>query len=203
MERRSTFQETFFPNFDVGNVLSRFFSHVLYKKSEGNYMIFQTGDDLFIRSLLEDIFIEYLGHKKYSTSILRNMVMLFWGHLLRRHEEHIISFCSSPNSSISISEIIDYLSKNYQSVTLKEAANHFGFNASHFSTLIKEHTGRNFSQIIREIKLGKSCQALKNPDLSIASICEIIGYDNPEYFMKVFKKEYGMTAGEFRKKYAE
>lgn len=202
MERKSTFQETFFPNFDVGNILSRFFSHVLYHKSEGNYMIFQTGEDACIHSLLEDIFIEYLGHKKYSASILRNMVMLFWGMLLRRHEEHIVSFFSPSGASMPVSEIMDYLSQNYQTATLNSTASRFGFSPSHFSTLIKEATGRNFSQIIKEIKLGLACKALKNTDLSITAICEIIGYDNPEYFMKVFKKEYGKTAGEYRKQFS-
>lgn len=202
MERKSTFQETFFPNFENGNILSHFFSHVLYKKSQGNYMIFKTGQDELIRSMIEDIFIEYLGHMKYSTSILRNMVMLFWGQLLRRHENHIISFCSPDDKKLPIPEIVDYISKHYQNLTLNQTANHFGFNSSYLSFIIKENTGKNFSDIVKEIKLSQACKALKNTQLSIAEICEIIGYNNPEYFMKVFKKEFGLTAGEYRKKYS-
>jgi len=198
MEKSSTFRETFFPNFRVGNILSHFFTHVLYRKTEGNYMIFQTGDDFLIHSLLEDLHIEYLGHQKYYESILRNMTMLFWGQLLRRHENHTISFCSA-NTDANIPKIIEYLTLNYQSVTLKGAAEHFGFSISHFSALLKENTGHTFLQIIKDIKLGQACRALKNTRLSISAICEIVGYDNPEYFMKLFKKEYGMTAGEYRR----
>ena len=198
MEKSSTFRETFFPNFRAGNVLSHFFTHVLYRKTEGNYMIFQTGEDSLIHSILEDLHIEYLGHQKYCESILRNMIMLFWGQLLRRHENHTISFCSA-NTDANIPEIIEYLTQNYQSITLNSAAEHFGFSVSHFSALLKENTGHTFLQIIKDIKLGQACRALKNTQLSISAICEIVGYDNPEYFMKLFKKEYGMTAGEYRK----
>ena len=66
--RTSTFQSTFFQTFAADSALSSFFSHVLYRKTEGNYLIFHTGDDLVIRSMIEDLYIEYLGHQKYCSS---------------------------------------------------------------------------------------------------------------------------------------
>jgi YesN/AraC family two-component response regulator len=103
---------------------------------------------------------------------------------------------------LPILEIVDYISKHYQNLTLKQTANYFGFNSSYLSFIIKENTGKNFSDIVKEIKLSQACKALKNTQLSIAEICEIIGYNNPEYFMKLFKKEFGLTAGEYRNKYS-
>lgn len=100
-------------------------------------------------------------------------------------------------------DIMNYLNRNYQTVTLSEAAEHFGFSTSHFSTLIKEGTGRTFLQIIKEIKLTQACRALKETPLSIASIYELVGYENPEHFMRTFKKAYGMTPGQYRSKYTE
>lgn len=107
--------------------------------------------------------------------------------------------------------IVDFLEKfpytdrtfSYQSVTLREAAKHFGYSTSHFSTLIKESTGQTFLQIIRDIKLNQACHALRETSLSNLAICELVGYESPEHFMCTFKKTYGMTPGEYRKKNRE
>ncbi|MBE5979760.1 MAG: AraC family transcriptional regulator [Paenibacillaceae bacterium] len=64
--------------------------------------------------------------------------------------------------------------------------------------MVKEHTGQNFTKLIRDI-LDKACRALKTTNLSISSICEIIGYTNPEHFNRIFKETFHMTPGEYRK----
>ncbi|MGN0294280.1 MAG: AraC family transcriptional regulator [Lachnospiraceae bacterium] len=197
--RSSTFHSTFFQTITTGSPLALFFSHVFYKKTEGNYLIFHTGDDSRIRSVLEDLFIEYLAHEKYSSAFLNTLLMQLWALLLRYHENDLESILTKSYSGASMTEVLNYLTRNYQTVTLHETANHFGYSPSHFSTMIKEGTGRTFRQIIRDIKLGQACRALRETSLSISSICELVGYENPEHFMRMFKKTYGMTPGEYRK----
>ena len=84
--------------------------------------------------------------------------------LLRFHENDIESILTKDSTGNSVTEILNYLNRHYQSVTLREAAKHFGYSTSHFSTLIKERL---------------------------------------EHFMRTFKKTYGMTPGEYRKKNRE
>ena len=197
--RASTFQSTFFQTFAADSALSSFFSHVLYRKTEGNYLIFHTGDDLVIRSMIEDLYIEYLGHQKYCSSFLNSILMMLWATLLRYHENNMESILTKEYSGTSITDVLNYLNQNYHSITLHEAAEHFGYSTSHFSTLIKAGTGRTFLQIIKDIKLSQACRALRETTLSIPAICELVGYESPGHFMRTFKKVYGMTPGEFRK----
>lgn len=185
------------------SALSQFFSHVLFQKTEGNYLIFHTGNDTIIHNALQALYIEYLGRGKYKNTFLNTLLILLWAQLLRFHENDIESILAKSYGSISMPDIMNYLNRNYQTVTLSEAAEHFGFSTSHFSTLIKEGTGRTFLQIIKEIKLTQACRALKETPLSIASIYELVGYENPEHFMRTFKKAYGMTPGQYRSKYTE
>ena len=98
-------------------------------------------------------------------------------------------------------EILNYLSQNYRTATLHDTAAHFGYSTSHFSTLIKEGTGRTFLTIIKELKLSQASRALRETSLSINSICELTGYENPEHFMRLFKKTYSITPGEYRKEH--
>ena len=58
-------------------------------------------------------------------------------------------------------------------------------------------------KIIRDIKLNQACRALRETSLSNHAICELVGYESPEHFMRTFKKTYGMTPGEYRKKNKE
>ena len=71
------------------------------------------------------------------------------------------------------------------------------------SILTKDSTGRTFLQIIRDIKLNQACHALRETSLSNLATCELVGYESPEHFMRTFKKTYGMTPGEYRKKNRE
>lgn len=200
MLKTSVFHSTFFEIFPGQNTLSTFFSHILYGKTENNYLLFHTGDDPVIRSVVEDIFIEYMGHDKYYLPLLSSYLMTFWSLLLRLHEDHMECFMTTTNKQISTMEVLNYFQKNYYNISLESAAKHFGFSAPHFSKLVKDNTGQNFVDLIRNIKLEKACHALRNTELSIANICEIVGYANPEHFTRVFKKEFKTTPGEFRRK---
>jgi signal transduction histidine kinase/DNA-binding response OmpR family regulator/ligand-binding sensor domain-containing protein len=59
-------------------------------------------------------------------------------------------------------------------------------------------TGCSPNKFIRIIRLNKAKELLKNPDNSIASIALDCGYNDPGYFGRVFKQEYGVTPQEWR-----
>lgn len=198
--RGSTFQTTFFQTLTADSALAQFFAHVLYHKTEGNFLIFHAGNDKIVMESIENLFMEYLAHEKYNYTFLNSMLVLFWAQLLRYHENHIKSILTKDTSGSSMTEILNYLNHNYQTATLSDTAGHFGYSVSHFSTLIKKGTGHTFLQIIRDIKLNQACRALRETTLSIPAICELVGYETPEHFMRTFKKAYGMTPGEYRKR---
>jgi YesN/AraC family two-component response regulator len=59
-------------------------------------------------------------------------------------------------------------------------------------------TGCSPNKFIRIIRLNKSKELLKNPAISIASIALDCGYNDPGYFARVFKQEYGVTPQDWR-----
>ncbi|MFK7971606.1 MAG: two-component regulator propeller domain-containing protein [Bacteroidia bacterium] len=51
---------------------------------------------------------------------------------------------------------------------------------------------------IRNIRLQKSLELLRKEDLNIADVAYSVGFNDPNYFTRVFRDEFGMTPGEFK-----
>ena len=69
------------------------------------------------------------------------------------------------------------------------------------SRILKDYIGKSFINIIQDIKTQKACELLRNANISINNIIDIVGYSNTSHFYRVFKKQYNMTPVEYRNKY--
>lgn len=103
-------------------------------------------------------------------------------------------------NDLILAKCIEYIEKNYmKDLPLETVAEMFYFNPSYFSTLFKNHTGINFSQYLLNIRLKKGKELLESTNCKIYEIAEKIGFNDPKYFNRVFKKEFGMTPDEYRR----
>ena len=56
---------------------------------------------------------------------------------------------------------------------------------------------------ILEIRIRNAQTLLETTDYSVANIASMIGYDNPMYFSRMFRKAKGMSPAKYRKTYRE
>lgn len=93
-----------------------------------------------------------------------------------------------------------FINDNYMKpITLKEVSDYVGFNDSYFSFLFKRENGITFLEYLSEVRMNKAKELLKNTDLSVAEICEKVGYNDLKHFVKSFKKYTGIKPSEYRK----
>ena len=85
-------------------------------------------------------------------------------------------------------------------LTLAALAERLNVSYQHLSTLFTEHLGLSFSAYLADIRLRDAKQLLDNSELSVTEICFECGYRNLSHFLRSFKKKYGMTPKEYRKK---
>lgn len=96
--------------------------------------------------------------------------------------------------SKSISEALDFIHRNYnQDISLIKVANHVYLSSEYFSRLFKEEVGVNFSVYLMMYRLSCAEQLLKSSDMQISQIASEVGYTNPGYFSRIYKKYMGMT----------
>lgn len=83
-------------------------------------------------------------------------------------------------------------------ITLSFVADYFHVTPPYTSSLIRQLTGKSFSGLVLEERMAESAKLLRESSLPISKVALLSGYQEPSYFMKVFKKYYGCTASAYR-----
>ena len=98
-----------------------------------------------------------------------------------------------------VEKIQTYMQYNYQkNLTQDFIASLFYLNRSYLSTLFKQKTGMKFVDYLNEVRIEKSKELLKDSNRKMYQISKAVGYDNPKYFFRIFKKKTGMTPEQYR-----
>lgn len=97
--------------------------------------------------------------------------------------------------------ILSYIDRNYkEAISIADIASYCGFSESHFMRFFKNTMGVSFTTYLCDFRLNIAARLLVTTDDSILSIAESCGFFNLSYFNRTFKKKYGVTPGEYRKR---
>jgi AraC-like DNA-binding protein len=98
-----------------------------------------------------------------------------------------------------IGKALDYMRENlHRDITRDETAQHAGISPSHFSHLLKQRTGRSFTELLRQCRVDLACELLGKTKETLATIAQRCGFCDQSYFTRVFRDVKGMTPGNFR-----
>lgn len=95
-------------------------------------------------------------------------------------------------------EVLAHLSD--QGFTVERLAEAIHLSRTQLFRKIKALTGRSVSQLINQIRVEQAEILLLQTDQTVSEIAYQTGFSDPNYFMRVFSRERGMSAGEWRKK---
>lgn len=102
-----------------------------------------------------------------------------------------------------IYDIAAYLENHYaEDISLQDMAARFFLSREYISRRFKQEFGVNISDFLAGVRIEKAKLLLLNPQLRIAQVAEMVGYQDEKYFSKVFKKQEGQTPNEYRKEQA-
>ena len=97
-------------------------------------------------------------------------------------------------------DILLYISQHYQSkLTTAELAEHFHLTEHYFCCLFKKETGQSPIDYINKYRIEKAGILLKNTDKNITDIAQQVGFDDSNYFSRIFKKYNGVSPRYYRK----
>jgi len=81
---------------------------------------------------------------------------------------------------------------------LSDYARELEVTANHLNDLIRAETGRSAGSIIRQRRLLDAKRLLSHSELGVAEIGYEVGFEDPSYFGRFFRRETGLTPAEFR-----
>lgn len=97
--------------------------------------------------------------------------------------------------------ILSYVAENFQrEITIEEIANHCYYSKSYFMKFFKETMGSSFIQYLNEYRLDRAAKLLTTTTENVYEVAMEVGFENLSYFNRCFKKKYGMTPGQYRKR---
>lgn len=85
-------------------------------------------------------------------------------------------------------------------IGVNELAELYGLNPNYFSTLFKKEIGETVIGYFTRMRIKRACQLLKTSEISVSDISKMIGYENVNYFYKLFKRHTGVTPMEYRER---
>ncbi|MBN2711748.1 MAG: helix-turn-helix transcriptional regulator [Planctomycetes bacterium] len=72
----------------------------------------------------------------------------------------------------------------------------------HVSRSFRKYLGLSPSQYLNQQRLEKAGEMLRSTSLPILDICYAVGFDNPSYFHRLFRKAHGITPNAYRKEFS-
>ena len=75
-----------------------------------------------------------------------------------------------------------------EAISLNDVASHVGFHPNYFSLYFKQNIGETFLSFLTKMRITKAKQLLRNTDIKISAICDMVGYKNQTHFYNIFRK---------------
>lgn len=200
MIRTSIFENTFFKSFSEYDILYKFFHTVLFEYKINSYILFHTGEDEFMKSIILQLLNETEHNHSYQEKMKISLMQILFTQILNRHADSAIVFNDGINNlNHDVTLILSYMQYHYQNLSLTELSTFFGYSERQLTRILLKYTGENYRENMNHIKMRKAKQLLEETDISIDVITGMLGYSTPYGFRKIFKAEYGITPNEYRK----
>ena len=192
--QRDAFFRNYLPIIYADASLFRFFLEPKSNRFSDEYIHLSMQTYPAVRLLLELMVMEYADRKEDTQHFLKSLLQPFMIEVTRR-----FAIDKSDIRPKSISEqIMDYMDNHSDVVTLKDISRHFSYHPNYISTVLRKETGRKFTEILLEKRMGRASLLLKSTALPIEEISAMLGYSNHSNFYKAFKEYYGITPREYQ-----
>ena len=120
----------------------------------------------------------------------------------QKREQSDFAFMASQINDATTARILKYVTEHIDTPDLKidNIADAMGMSRSVLYTKIKQQLGMTPIDFVRHVRIMRACELLKDTDESLSSVAFAVGFSDPKYFSKVFKRETGIVPTEYRER---
>lgn len=145
------------------------------------------------RKIIQELQLCRYGYEDYIASLFNDILLLVDR---QQHEQKK----ATGNVQEQIERAAAYFNENYNTkISIDDYAESLHISTNWFIHNFKQYAGMSPAQYILSLRMVNAQSLLERTTYNIKEISEIVGYENPLYFSKVFKKEIGKSPAQYRK----
>lgn len=161
------------------------------------YLHFKVADILPIQNLIENLIWMLLNTQPNKRRLNQTTMGLLFLYLMNATDKMEIG--KEHEAQELILQVFRYIEDNYRDGELSELARENDCDLYWLSRMIKQTTGKNYTELVQEKRLSQAAFLLSTTSLSIMDISLDVGYSNFSYFYRIFKKKFGVSPKDYRK----
>lgn len=180
---------------DVKNILRKYGIgddvHVVHTGTSLEYK------QLFLQ-MIQELKLCREDYEDMLVSYLRELLIMLHRAILSRPRGKSLFLMNEMDAAVQ------YFHSNYNKpICIEDYAAVHNMSTSWFIRNFKEYTNVTPAQYILSLRISNARTLLETTSYNISEISNIIGYDNPLYFSRIFKKQFGMSPSRFRSQMKE
>ena len=167
----------------------------LISESESTYVIPKNDTQLKKLDKKENALI---GGEQLIKTYLEQLLILLIRTVLKIGKTEIFPSKESMEHHI-IARIKNYVEDNiYKQFRILDLCSTLGYSKSYLSKIFQNQTGNTIANYATKMKIQKAKQLIRDGQYNFAEISDLLSFDNPQYFSRVFKHVTNMTPTEFK-----
>ena len=174
--------------------LRSFIVSCLTGENEAGYLLFHVADILPIQNLIENLLYTLTEEIPNRRGILQNTMGLLFAQLLNHTDA--LQF-ETPEQN-AVLHVLRYIEEHYADGSLTEIAARLHYDLPYLSRLIRQETGKKYTELLQEKRLSQAAWLLRNTDRKVDEISFSVGYENVSYFHRLFAARFGQSPKKYR-----
>lgn len=188
------------PAFRESHKTIEFFTTQMDGQTSAEVRIYHTGNHERIQRTVLELYEESRGFTEESPPVLYALFLRIWSEIIRHYDASCTKIQTKAQTDHLAWDILRYIQRNAAEASLQQLADQLGYTPEYTSTIVRQLTGSTFTKLRTQARLAHSTYLLSNAGLSVGDIALRCGYQNPESYIRAFKKEYAYTPAAFRAK---
>lgn len=189
----------------VSQSMDYFYIHPFLDKNERFHHLLNLDGNYSIRflHLLEGMMYECMKENSCFSTLIRlqlvELLILLSRIYNERNSRTVRSQMIANDSQILIQRICGYLSRNYdQKISIQNLCHLFNISSRHLNRLFKQETGYTIVEMVHKIRIEKAKQFLIESNDKVINVALKVGYDDPAFFSKLFRRVVGCPPGKYK-----
>ncbi|MBQ2781393.1 MAG: helix-turn-helix transcriptional regulator [Clostridia bacterium] len=156
--------------------------------------------DAAVNALLDKVLGEWENAESGYEWAVRGELFCLLAKLYRDHRQTVAVSKGQRQKNRHLKNVLQYIEQHFaDALSPQTLADICNLNLSYFCRLFRRSTGVTAATYITAFRLNRACMLLVSTDRSVTDIAQAVGFADPAYFSRQFKKQYGVSPQHYRK----